>query len=66
MCLYTKIRKQDSRSKMLQNYMTIYATMQPALSELPPSTSMGVAVAGSESEVSKAMEESVAKRSIGV
>jgi len=48
------------------DYKTIYATMQlPDVEGLPLSASMGVAVAGSELEVSKTMEESVAKRSIG-
>jgi len=48
------------------DYKTIYATIQlPFVPEVPPSASMGVAVAGSELEVSKTMEESVAKRSIG-
>jgi len=49
------------------DYKTIYATMQlpfPPVPE-PLSASMGVAVAGSKSEVSKTMEESVAKKSIG-
>ena len=46
---------------------TIYTTMHrlTAPEELPLSVSMGVTVAGSESEVSKTMEKSVAKRSIG-
>ena len=44
----------------------IYATTQaPVPAELPLSASMGVTVVGSELEVSKIMEESVAKRSIG-
>jgi hypothetical protein len=55
------------------DYETIYARMQPPVPEEPPdpveppppSPSMGVAVAGSESEVSKTAEESIAKRSIG-
>jgi hypothetical protein len=45
----------------------IYATAQllPPEEVLPLSASMGVAIAGAESEASKIMEESVAKRSIG-
>ena len=50
---------------LLTDYKTIYTTMQPMPPiPLPPSASMGVAVAGSES-VSKTMGKSVAKRSIG-
>ena len=46
---------------------TIYATRQPPDPPIPepPSASMGVAVAGSELEVSKTIEESVARKSIG-
>jgi hypothetical protein len=46
---------------------TIYATRQEGVPPVPEpwSASMGVAVAGSELEVSKTMEESVAKKSIG-
>ena len=46
------------------DYKTIYATMQFPPEPLP-SASTGVAVAGSESEVSKTMEKSVGKKSIG-
>jgi len=42
----------------------VYATTQPEPE--PPSASMGVALAGSDSGSSKAMEKSVAKRSINV
>jgi len=47
---------------------TVYATMQPLDPELPSSMSVGMEAAGSDSEVSKAAEESVpvAKRSIDV
>lgn len=43
-----------------------YATAQPELPEPPFSASVGRAVVGSESEVSKTMEGDVAKRSIAV
>ena len=40
----------------------VYATTQPP--DEPPSASIGVALAGSDSGAAKAMEKSVAKRSI--
>jgi hypothetical protein len=55
------------RVYILKNYKTINAIMQPPLPVgWPPSVSMGVAVPGSESEVSKRMERSTVKRFIGV
>ena len=43
---------------------SVYAIMQPI--DPPPSASIGVALAGSASGLSKAMEKSVAKRSINM
>ena len=48
------------------DYQPVYATAQPELPEPPFSASVGRAVVGSESEVSKTMEGDVAKRSIAV